>query len=216
MIQEEVPDLRPLTGNVSDHGLPVVEIFSTIQGEGYHTGKAVSFVRLAGCDLGCHWCDSKDSWNSLHWPRMAMDEIVVQLMAWPVRDVIISGGEPLYNDLTALSNSLKLKGFKIYLETSGAYPLTGAWDWICLSPKPHHPPIPAIYQHANELKVVIENQDDLKWAEDQAAKVSSQCLRYLQPEWSVRNNIVPIIVEYILNNPQWMLSLQSHKYIGIP
>lgn len=196
--------------------LPVVEIFSTIQGEGYHTGKAASFIRLAGCDLACNWCDSKSSWNAQNWPMLSVEAIVQRVDELGISDVIISGGEPLSNDLTGLCNDLKNKGFRTYLETSGAYPLTGTWDWICLSPKQQSPPLPEIFLQANELKVVIGEASDLIRAEEESRKVPPNCLRYLQPEWSVRKTIIPVIVDHILKNPSWMLSLQSHKFIGIP
>jgi len=215
-----------LTGQLPDHGhdrageqgslLPVVEIFPTIQGEGFHTGKGAAFIRLAGCDICCNWCDSKESWDAGLWPGMEPEEILLQTERFEIRDVIVSGGEPLQHDLTQLTRLLKGRGFRTFLETSGAFPLTGEWDWICLSPKKSAPPLPTIYKLASELKVVIENSTDFSRAESYRSSVSDSCLLYLQPEWSVREKIIPEITSYILKNRDWMLSLQSHKYIGIP
>lgn len=198
-----------------DH-LPVMEIFSTLQGEGYHTGKAALFIRLAGCDIGCNWCDSKASWDSAKWPLKSVESIISEVESMNLKSVIISGGEPLVSNLEKLTAELKRLGYTTFLETAGCYNLTGSWDWICLSPKKQTPPIPQILSAANELKVIVENNEDFTWAEQNAAKVSSNCLLYLQPEWSVRKTILPQIVSYIRNNPSWILSLQSHKYIGIP
>jgi 7-carboxy-7-deazaguanine synthase len=196
--------------------LPVVEVFATLQGEGYHTGKAAIFVRLAGCDIGCNWCDSKASWNAALFPLRSADEILEEIAALPGKSVIVSGGEPLINNLEPLTLALKQRGYTTFLETAGAYPLTGAWDWICLSPKQQTPPLPNVFLLANELKVIIAKPEDLHWAVKVQNKVSPGCLRYLQPEWSARKQIIPVIVDFIQQNPSWMLSLQSHKYIGIP
>jgi 7-carboxy-7-deazaguanine synthase len=196
--------------------LPVVEIFPTIQGEGFHTGKGAVFIRLAGCDICCNWCDSKESWDAGQWPGMDPEEIMLQTDRFAIRDVIVSGGEPLQHDLTHLTSLLKEKGFRTFLETSGAYPLTGEWYWICLSPKKNALPLPSIYELASELKMVIVTETDFARAEQCRSLVSGSCLLYLQPEWSVREKIIPEITAYILKNPDWMLSLQSHKYIGIP
>ncbi len=196
--------------------LPVMEIFQTLQGEGFHTGKAAVFIRLAGCDLACNWCDVKESWNHDLWPQKPLHEILSEVLIYDIQHVVITGGEPLKNHLDPLCGALKKEGYVTYLETSGACPLSGQWDWICLSPKKQEPPLEPFFAIANELKVVVETKDDLSWAETNGQKVSRNCLLYLQPEWSVRNRITPAIVEYILMNPSWMLSLQSHKYIGMP
>ncbi len=200
----------------NDLTLPVVEVFATIQGEGYHTGKSAVFIRLAGCDICCNWCDSKESWDASDWPGMKTEQILEQVIPFGLADVIISGGEPLRYDLSVLTYALKTAGCRTFLETSGAYPITGEWDWICLSPKASHPPLPDVFLKAGELKVVIATSDDLQWAEQQRLQARPDTLFYLQPEWSVRETILPIITRYILKNPVWMLSLQSHKYIGIP
>ncbi len=205
-----------LQDNSENQSLPVMEIFATIQGEGFHSGKASVFIRLAGCDMGCNWCDTRSSWDADNCHGQTVNEIVDQLEQWKLKDVIVSGGEPLKNNLDSLTNLLRQKGYKTYLETSGAAPLTGMWNWICLSPKRNNPPMPTLYKMADELKVVISQPDDLQWAESQALLTSLNCCKFLQPEWSVRKTIVPEIVSFILLNPSWMLSLQSHKYIGIP
>ncbi len=196
--------------------LPVMEIFASLQGEGYHTGKAAVFIRLAGCDLACHWCDVKESWKADCWPHKPLGEILDQVMAFGIPAVLITGGEPLMNDLTPLTTELKTLGFDTFLETSGSHPVSGTWDWICLSPKEQQPPLPEIFARVNELKVVVETPADLAWAEHNAAFVTPRCKLYLQPEWSVSSEITPVLTDYILKNPRWMLSLQSHKYIGIP
>jgi 7-carboxy-7-deazaguanine synthase len=201
---------------MADSSLPVMEIFQTLQGEGYHTGKAAVFIRLAGCDIGCNWCDIKESWNAHNWPRKSLDEIMAEVESFGISSVIISGGEPLVNNLDSLCAELKVKGMATFLETAGCYPLTGQWDWICLSPKKQTPPLKANLLLADELKVIVETPEDLAWAERNAKSVSEKCLLYLQPEWSNRKRIIPEITAYILRNPNWMLSLQSHKYIGIP
>lgn len=196
--------------------LPVVEVFSSIQGEGYHTGRASVFVRLAGCDLACNWCDSKASWSVYDWPEMEIETILQKVLAFGISSVIVTGGEPLTHDLGPLCQKLKMAGCVTYLETSGSYPLTGVWDWICLSPKKQSPPLDSIFMIANELKVVIEKEDDLMMVEKWSEIVQPQCIRYLQPEWSKRHTIIPLIISYMFSNPHWLLSLQSHKYIGIP
>ncbi|HRZ43315.1 MAG TPA: 7-carboxy-7-deazaguanine synthase QueE [Bacteroidales bacterium] len=197
-------------------GLPVMEIFATLQGEGYHTGKPAVFVRLAGCDLACHWCDVKESWNAGCWPEKPLAEIMDEIEAFRIPAVVVTGGEPLMNDLNDLTIALKSKGYDTFLETSGSYPMTGIWDWICLSPKEQQPPLQDNLALAHELKVVVQAPADLHWAEKHAALVSPGCKCFLQPEWSVWKEVTPLITDYILRNPRWMLSLQSHKYIGIP
>jgi 7-carboxy-7-deazaguanine synthase len=196
--------------------LPVMEIFATIQGEGFHTGKPAVFIRLAGCDIACQWCDVQDSWNSSAWPQMDLEEIIEKAVSLNIPAAVITGGEPLLNNMEQLTGKLLWSGIATFLETSGSHPLTGNWDWICLSPKKQFPPLPEIVSVANELKVVIASADDLRWAEEMALMASPDCYLYLQPEWSVRSEVLPVLVNYILKNPSWMLSLQSHKYIGIP
>jgi 7-carboxy-7-deazaguanine synthase len=196
--------------------LPLVEEFYTIQGEGFHTGKAAYFIRIGGCDVGCSWCDTKFSWDpSLH-PVVRAEQIVSNVLAHPAASVVVTGGEPLMVDLGYLTGLLKKKGIKTFLETSGAYPLSGQWDWICLSPKSSLPPLAGIYPEADELKVIIACEDDIKWAVENGTKVSGRCKLYLQPEWSRRETVLPVIIEYIKQPPQWMISLQSHKYMRIP
>ena len=206
------------------YSLPVMEHFYTIQGEGFHQGRAAYFIRLGGCDVGCVWCDVKDSWDANAHPKKTVDEIVSlvsQNAAYISNDksgglVVITGGEPLMHDLTQLTLALKEKGFETNIETSGAHPLSGTWDWICLSPKKFKSPLPAVVPFANELKVVVFNESDFKWAEQYALLVSPQCKLYLQPEWDKASTITPLIIEYIKEHPQWELSLQIHKYINVP
>jgi organic radical activating enzyme len=202
--------------------LPVMEAFYTIQGEGFHQGKAAYFIRLGGCDVGCFWCDVKESWDAGAHPQFSVTEIVQQATAKcnlsPVNGVIavITGGEPLMHDLTQLTNELKSAGFLTNIETSGSSALSGQWDWICVSPKKFKAPMNEVLQQANELKVIVYNNDDFNWAEEHAKKVSPNCKLYLQPEWSKANEITPSIVDYIKQHPQWELSLQIHKYINVP
>ena len=196
--------------------LPVMEAFYTIQGEGFHQGKAAYFIRLAGCDVGCVWCDVKDSWDSEAHPKKSIAEIVAGASQFPGRLAVITGGEPLMHDCTALTNQLYKAGFTTNIETSGAYPLSGEWDWICLSPKKFKAPLPEILPLANELKVVIYNKTDLEWAEQWASRVAANCKLFLQPEWSKSESVTPLIIDYIKNNPRWEFSLQLHKYIHVP
>lgn len=195
--------------------LPLMEAFYTIQGEGFHKGTAAYFVRIGGCDVGCHWCDVKESWNAETHPPTATSKIVEDAVKH-CKTVVVTGGEPLTWDMTELTAQLKNKNASIHIETSGAYPLTGIWDWICLSPKKLKLPTEEIYGVANELKMIVFNKHDLKFAEEQAAKVGTDCLLYLQPEWSVREKMMPLIVDYVMKNPQWKVSLQTHKYLHIP
>jgi 7-carboxy-7-deazaguanine synthase len=204
------------TQNIQQTTLPVMEAFYTIQGEGFHQGKAAYFIRLGGCDVGCFWCDVKESWNAEAHPQKTIEEIVIEAKKYPARIAVITGGEPLMHDLTELTSQLKEAGFQTNIETSGAYPLSGTWVWICLSPKKFKAALPEILLLASELKVVIYNKSDFKWAEQHAACVSSECKLYLQPEWSKSNEITPLIVDYIKANPKWELSLQIHKYINVP
>lgn len=195
--------------------LPLMEEFYTIQGEGFHKGTAAYFIRIGGCDVGCHWCDVKESWNAeLHPPTET--STIVEHAAKYSNTIVVTGGEPLTWDMTELTNQLKAKGLQIHIETSGAYPLTGTWDWICLSPKKMKLPTKVIYGKANELKMIIFNKDDFRFAEEQASKVNKDCILYLQPEWSRREKMIPLIVDYVMANPKWKVSLQTHKYLNIP
>ena len=203
-------------GEQTGDQLPVMEHFYTLQGEGFHQGKAAYFIRLAGCDVGCVWCDVKDSWDATIHPYMSFEALRDQVKATPASIVVITGGEPLMHDLSQLTKTLKEAGLQTHIETSGAYPLTGQWDWICLSPKKFKAPLPGILPKANELKVVIFNKSDFEWAEKFAAQVSKSCKLYLQPEWEKSSQVTPLIIDYIKANPQWELSLQIHKYIHVP
>ncbi|WP_197505878.1 7-carboxy-7-deazaguanine synthase QueE [Urechidicola croceus] len=195
--------------------LPLMEEFYTIQGEGSHTGTASYFIRIGGCDVGCHWCDVKESWNAeLHPPTNT--DLIVQNAKKYAKTVVITGGEPLMWDMSFLTQRLQEQNLKTHIETSGAYNLTGVWDWICLSPKKNKLPLKEVSDNANELKVIIFNKDDFKFAEAQASKVNSNCQLFLQPEWSNREKMTPMIVDYVMNNPQWKISLQTHKYLNIP
>ena len=193
-----------------------MESFYTLQGEGFHQGKAAYFIRLAGCDVGCVWCDVKDSWDENLYSLQSVKEIVSGAKENPARLAVITGGEPTLYNRMELTSSLQKEGFATNIETSGSSPLTGSWDWICLSPKKFKPPLPEILPKANELKIIVFNKSDFAWAEKYAAQVSSQCKLYLQPEWSKSDIITPGIVDYIKENPQWQLSLQIHKYINVP
>ncbi|MCO5725293.1 7-carboxy-7-deazaguanine synthase QueE [Robiginitalea marina] len=195
--------------------LPLMEAFYTIQGEGYHKGTAAYFIRVGGCDVGCHWCDVKESWDAETHPPTAIGEIVEEA-ARHSDTIVVTGGEPLTWDMGPLTEALKEKGMKIHIETSGAYPMTGHWDWVCLSPKKNKLPVGDIYGRADELKVIVYNRHDLKFAEEQAARVRPGCLLYLQPEWSVREKVTPFIVDYVMAHPKWRVSLQTHKYLNIP
>lgn len=196
--------------------LPVMEHFYTLQGEGFHQGKAAYFIRLGGCDVGCVWCDVKESWDEEKHPKFDIRSLKLEVKKTPVDIVVITGGEPLMHNLDTLTKELQQAGFKTHLETSGAYPLSGEWDWICLSPKKFKAPLPGILPYASELKVVVYNKSDFDWAEKYAALVSPSCKLYLQPEWGKAATILPIITDYIKTFPQWELSLQLHKYINVP
>jgi organic radical activating enzyme len=196
--------------------LPVMEAFYTLQGEGFHQGRAAYFIRLGGCDVGCVWCDVKDSWDAEKHPKKTITEIVSEAASFPGRLAVITGGEPLLHNLSALTDALHAAGFETNIETSGSSPLTGNWNWICLSPKKFKAPVPEIVPLAHELKVVVFNKHDFEWAETYAAQVNSHCKLYLQPEWDKRDAITPFIIDYIMAHPQWELSLQTHKYINVP
>lgn len=196
--------------------LPLVEEFYTIQGEGYHTGKAAYFIRIGGCDVGCSWCDTKFSWNADLHPVVPAEQIIANVLAHPAAAVVVTGGEPLMVNMDYLTGKLKEKGIETFLETSGAYPLSGDWDWICFSPKKTYPPQEKIFEKAHELKMIVTAEEDLEWALENARKVNPECKLYLQPEWSKREAILPVIIEFAKKNPRWMISLQSHKYMHIP
>ena len=195
--------------------LPLMEEFYTIQGEGFHTGRAAYFIRIGGCDVGCHWCDVKESWNAELHPPTSTDVIVENALKY-ADTVVVTGGEPLTWDMSLLTKKLKDKNLKVHIETSGAYPVSGTWDWFCLSPKKNKLPVADAYASANELKVIIYNKHDFIFAEEQAAKVNPNAILFLQPEWSKKEEMTPLIVDYVMNNPKWRISLQTHKYLNIP
>lgn len=196
--------------------LPVMEEFYSIQGEGFNTGLAAYFLRIGGCDVGCHWCDVKESWNAQNFPPLSTFEVIERIIACPAGSVVVTGGEPLLYNLDYLCSELHKAGIKTFLETSGSRALSGEWDWICLSPKKDSPPLAQNYHFANELKVIIEDSDDFQWAEEQAGFCANECYLYLQPEWSQFNQMIGKITDYILAHPRWRISLQSHKYMHIP
>jgi len=210
--------LTPSDGIQLNEGrlLPIMEEFYTIQGEGYNTGKAAYFIRIGGCDVGCHWCDVKESWDANLHPLIAVEKIIENLSIHQAQSVVVTGGEPLIYNLDLLTGLLKEKKIQTFIETSGAYPLTGNWDWVCLSPKKTMAPLPDMYKSANELKIIVFNQHDFKWAEEQAEKVGKDCYLYLQPEWSKHEQLLPQIIDYVKEHPKWMISLQTHKYMHIP
>ena len=195
--------------------LPLMEAFYTIQGEGEHSGLAAYFLRIGGCDVGCHWCDVKESWNPDIHPVQSISSIVESIPEG-IQTVVITGGEPLTWNMEPLTQALHEKGYTIHVETSGAYPYTGSWDWVCLSPKKRSMPREEYFAVANELKVIVYNNKDLEWAEQLAAKVGKQCSLLLQPEWSKRETAIPAIVDYVMSHPKWKVSLQTHKYMHIP
>ena len=218
MQHKKLTNLSPVQQQLLEEGrlLPVMEMFYSLQGEGYHTGKAASFVRIGGCDVGCHWCDVKESWDASLHPLTPVEKIVDTVNSFPAKAVVITGGEPLMYNLDVLCELFKEKGIEIFLETSGAYPLSGKFDWICLSPKAQQPPLPEMLNQADELKVIIHEDADFEWAEENAGGVCEKCLLYLQPEWSQHKIMLPLIVDYAQKHPRWMVSLQSHKYMNIP
>jgi organic radical activating enzyme len=197
------------------HLLPLMEEFYTIQGEGFHKGTAAYFVRIGGCDVGCHWCDVKESWLAELHPPTETKKIVANAVKYS-NTIVVTGGEPLMWDMGPLTQQLKTEGVQTHIETSGAYKLSGVWDWICLSPKKMKRPTDEVYERANELKCIVYNKDDFKFAEEQAEKVNKDCILYLQPEWSKRDKMMPQIVDYVMANPKWKVSLQTHKYLNIP
>ena len=193
-----------------------MEMFYSLQGEGYHQGKAAFFIRLAGCDVGCVWCDVKDSWDASKHPQLSIDEIVNAALSHPSKIAIVTGGEPLLHALAPLTTALKAAGFQTHIETSGSSPLSGQWDWICLSPKKFKFPLEESIAAASELKVVVFNKSDIEWAESFEKKVSPSCKLYLQPEWDKADTMTPLSIDYIKAHPHWELSAQLHKYIQVP
>ncbi|WP_416867142.1 MAG: 7-carboxy-7-deazaguanine synthase QueE [Imperialibacter sp.] len=193
-----------------------MEAFYTIQGEGAFQGHAAYFIRLGGCDVGCMWCDVKESWEASAHPDTEVARIVKDASHFPARVAVVTGGEPLMYDLGELTRQLKDKGFRTHIETSGAYPLSGHWDWVCFSPKKFREPLPEVAKAADELKVIVYNKSDFKWAEKYEALVDKNCRLFLQPEWSQQEKVTPLIIDYIKANPQWQVSLQVHKYLNIP
>ncbi|MBX2967643.1 MAG: radical SAM protein [Cyclobacteriaceae bacterium] len=193
-----------------------MEDFYTIQGEGFYQGCAAYFIRLGGCDVGCVWCDVKESWDADQHPKVSVEEMVGKAKSSGSKIVVITGGEPATYDLTVLTKSLKEEGLRTHIETSGAYPLTGSWDWVCFSPKKFKVPHSSIYPLADELKVIVYNKSDFAWAEEFAGKVRPECKLFLQPEWSKEKEMLPLIIDYVKKNPGWRISLQVHKYMNIP
>jgi len=196
--------------------LPVMESFYTIQGEGFFTGTPAYFVRVGGCDVGCHWCDVKESWDASKHPPTTVDQIVEEVTSINAERVVITGGEPLMYDMTFLTQRLKEVGVKTHIETSGAYKLTGEWDWICFSPKKFKAPLPEFYELSHELKVIIFNRSDFAWASDHGSRMSSGASLFIQPEWSRENENLPALIQFVKENQKWRISLQTHKYMNIP
>jgi len=193
-----------------------MELFYSLQGEGYHQGKAAFFIRLAGCDVGCVWCDVKDSWDASKHPVLSVEEIVAAAAAHPSRIAIVTGGEPLLHQLDPLTTALIVAGFQTHIETSGSSPMSGSWDWVCLSPKKFKAPLPESVKAADELKVVVFNKSDFDWANSFVNDLAADCKKYLQPEWEKSDAMTPLVIEYIKQNPSWELSAQLHKYIQVP
>jgi len=196
--------------------LPVMENFYTIQGEGFYQGTAAYFIRLGGCDVGCTWCDVKESWPLNAHPKIELDGLIQQVQETPTEIVVITGGEPLMHNLTELTTQLQQAGFRTHIETSGSSPLSGHWDWICLSPKKFKPTLPEIVPLAHELKIIVYNKNDFQWAEKYAAQCSPTCKLFLQPEWSRSVEMLPLIIDYCKQNPKWSISLQLHKFLQVP
>ena len=196
--------------------IPLMESFLSIQGEGFFSGKSSYFLRIGGCDVGCHWCDVKESWDPSIHPLTKVDDIIDKIKQYSVKIVVVTGGEPLMYNLDYLCQSLKLLDIKIHLETSGAYILSGNFDWICLSPKKTLKPLKNIYNISDELKIIVSNKNDLKWAQDQKKQVGDECKLYLQPEWSKKEIVLPQIIDFVSKNSEWSISLQSHKYMNLP
>lgn len=196
--------------------LPLMEDFYTIQGEGFYQGQAAYFIRLGGCDVGCVWCDVKESWDASAYPVISVAEITRRVKASHAAVAVITGGEPLMYDLAPITESLKQAGVRTHVETSGAYPISGSWDWICFSPKKFKTPHPSVPEKAHELKIIIYNKSDFGWAESFAERVNNDCELFLQPEWSREKQMLPSIIDYVKAHPRWKISLQLHKYMNIP
>lgn len=196
--------------------IPIMEMFYTIQGEGFHTGRAAYFIRTGGCDIGCVWCDVKESWDANAHPPLSVEEIVNEVIKSKTDFVVITGGEPTMYDLTALTAALKKIGIEIALETSGAYPIQGHFDWICLSPKKFKMPLEKNYKLANELKMIIFNKSDFDWADELKNKLTKTCKLYVQTEWDKSEKMLPLIINYVKDNWEWKISLQTHKFLNIP
>ena len=196
--------------------LPLMEAFQSVQGEGFFSGKSSYFLRIGGCDVGCHWCDVKESWDASLHPLVNVDGLIDKLKLIPAKDVVITGGEPTLYNLDYLCQILHSNGYQTFLETSGSHQFSGRWNWICLSPKKTLPPRPEVYSFAHELKIIVHIKNDFKWAEKHAEKVNSNCKLYLQPEWSNLNEVMPLIIDYVMKNPKWNISMQTHKFMNIP
>jgi 7-carboxy-7-deazaguanine synthase len=210
------PEIVTRNSSIVNLTMPVMEDFYTIQGEGFYQGTAAYFIRLGGCDVGCVWCDVKESWDVSVHPKMHVSLLTQKAKESGSQVVVVTGGEPAMHNLECLTSEIKKVGLNTHIETSGVYPLTGTWDWICFSPKKFKGPHPSIFGKAHELKVVVFHKSDFDFAEEFAAKVSSSCFLYLQPEWSKENEMLPLIIEYVKRNPKWKISLQVHKYMNIP
>ncbi len=208
-----VSNLKPETLNMN---LPLMEDFYTIQGEGFYQGYAAYFLRLGGCDVGCVWCDVKESWDAAAHPKVKVSEMAQHAKASGATIVVVTGGEPAMYDLSNLTDALRSAGLQTNIETSGAYPITGSWDWVCFSPKKFKTPDPSVYDKADELKVIVYNKSDFSWAEEFAQKVRPDCKLFLQPEWSKEKEMIPLIIDCVKSNPKWRISLQVHKYMNIP
>lgn len=201
---------------IQNNSLPVMEHFYTLQGEGAYTGNAAYFMRLGGCDVGCVWCDVKESWDINAHPQITIQNIVSFISDAKSPIAVITGGEPLMHNLDALTESIQSKGIRTHIETSASHPLSGNWDWICVSPKKFKAPLPEILIKANELKVIIFNKSDFEWAEKHASMVGNNCQLFLQPEWDQQSKMLPLIIEYVKQNPKWKIGLQTHKWMQIP
>lgn len=210
------PETLNLKSLPSSNELPLMEDFYTIQGEGFYQGQAAYFIRLGGCDVGCVWCDVKESWPAKAHPKVNVKEMAARAQRSGAVLVVVTGGEPAMYELSALTYEMKTAGLRTHVETSGAYPLTGTWDWVCLSPKKFKAPHESVYQKADELKVIVFNKSDFDWAEKEAVKISPSCRLYLQPEWSKEKEMLPLMIDYVKTHPRWALSLQVHKYMNIP
>jgi 7-carboxy-7-deazaguanine synthase len=202
--------------NLIETKLPIMESFYTLQGEGFHAGKAAYFIRLGGCDVGCIWCDVKESWDASIHPQITISQIVSDAQAYAGRLAVITGGEPLMYNLDELTSALKAADFQTNIETSGAYPMSGSWDWVCFSPKKFKEAHPSIFEQANELKVIVYNKSDFSFAEKYAKLVNKNCELLLQPEWGKQDKMLPLMIAYVKENPQWRVSLQTHKFMNIP